>query len=194
MSWICNFGILLALAGTAGLGVPQAQDGDRLSPSARLAEAGVDSAVARDIQSDVSRKAYPEAEAKILRQIEKTPHSRVLLEMLGEVFFLDSNYLEAAIAYKKAESYGPLSEDARFTTDMSYIELRRGNWARNELLLLTEEKPARALYRYWLGRLDYDDQKFADGIANFNRAIDVEANFVRAYDGGGLCEEAIGAL
>ena len=194
MGWIHIVYTVLAFVGVAGLGVPQAGDSDRSLPSAGLIEAGLNPAVARDIQSDLSRKDYPEAEVKMIRQIEKMARPRVLLETLGDVFFLDSNYLEAAIAYKKAESYGPLSEDARFTMAMSYIELKRGSWARNELLFLTKEKPGQALYRYWLGRLDYDDQKFADGIANFNRAIDADGSFVRAYDGRGLCEEAIGTL
>ncbi len=105
---------------------------------------------------------------------------------------MDSNYLQSAIAYKKAEKYGVLSENARFTLAMSYIELKRSNWARDELLRLIRDQPRQALYRYWLGRVDYDNQKFADAVANFNRAIEIDDSFVRAYDGRGLAEEAAG--
>jgi tetratricopeptide (TPR) repeat protein len=150
--------------------------------------------VAKDIQADLSKRAFSSAEAKLIAQIGKTSNPHVLLETLGGVFFLDSNYLQSAIAYKKAEKYGVLSENARFTLAMSYIELKRSNWARDELLRLIREQPRQALYPYWLARVDYGNQKFADAVANFNRAIEIDDSFVRAYDGRGLAEEAAGNL
>jgi tetratricopeptide (TPR) repeat protein len=170
--------------------INEAQSVER--PETLIALAGLDPAVARDIRSDLAEKAFPSAEARLIAQIGKVANPHVLLEILGGVFFLDSNYLQSAVAYKKAENYGVLSENARFTLAMSYIELKRSTWARDELLRLIREKPRQALYRYWLGRLAYDDQKFVDAVANFDRAIEIDDRFVRAYDGRGLAEEAAG--
>jgi tetratricopeptide (TPR) repeat protein len=161
---------------------------------AETALGSLDPAVARDIQSDLARKDFRSVEAKLIAQIDKTSNPHHLLEFLGGVFFLDSNYLESAIAYKKAENYGVLSDNSRFTLTMSYVELKRSTWARDELLRLIRANPRQALYRYWLGRIDYDDQKFADAVASFERAIEIDDRFVRAYDGRGLAEEAAGNL
>jgi tetratricopeptide (TPR) repeat protein len=158
----------------------------------RLQTAGLSPAAAAAIQSDLSQKEFPQAEAKLIAQVEKSAHPEALLEILGGVFFLDHNYLQAAIAYKKAEKYGVLSENARFTLVMSYIELKRSQWARDELQRLMKDKPAEPLYPYWLGRIDYDDQNFIEGIAKFNQTLAIDPQFVRAYDGRALCEEAIG--
>ena len=158
-----------------------------------LIQAGLDPKLARDIQSDLASKAFSDAEQKLLVQTKAdTPYAHALLETLGGIFFIDAKYLQSAIAFKKAEKYSALSESARFTLAMSYIELKRANWARDELLRLINDKPRYVLYRYWLGRLEYNDQKFAACIASFNTAIELNDHFVRAYTGRGLCEEAIG--
>jgi tetratricopeptide (TPR) repeat protein len=173
---------------------PEIQNGEIPSPpvSERLQAAGLTPKAAAEIQADISNKAFSQAETKMLAQIENSRHPEALLEILGGLFFLDHNYLQAAIAYKKAESHNALTENGRFTLVMSYIELKRTNWARDELLRLEKENPAQPLYPYWLGRIQYDNQDFANGIARFNQALAIDPQFVRAYDGRALCEEAIG--
>ncbi len=197
MIWPRLICVLLVLCGTArSFESVRTEPADRLSlpVSGSLLRAGLDPAIASDIQSDLSRKAFSIAEAKLIEHIGDSKNREALLETLAGVFFLDANYLEAAIAYKKAESYAALSETARFTLVMSYIELKRARWAHDELLRLINESPRQALYHYWLGRLDYDEQKFSDGIASFNRAIEIDDRFLRAYDGRGLCDEAMGNI
>lgn len=159
-----------------------------------LLRAETDPATANEIQADLSAKAYAKAEEKLYARIRLSAHPKVLLEILGGVFFLDSKYLDSAIALKKAEKDGVLTEGGRFTLAMSYVELKRNAWARDELVRLRKDKPAQPLYSYWLGRLDYDDQKFAEAKANFKQALNLDSDFVRAYDGLGLCEEAMGNL
>jgi len=159
-----------------------------------LLRAEADTATANDIQRDLSLKAYAKAEENLYSRIKISAHPKVLLEILGGVFFLDSKYLDSAIAFKKAEKEGVLTEGGRFTLAMSYIELKRNAWARDELVRLRKEKPAQPLYSYWLGRLYYDDQRFADAEVNFRQALSVDSQFIRAYDGLGLCEEAMGNM
>jgi tetratricopeptide (TPR) repeat protein len=164
------------------------------SVSEALLNAGTSAATVQSIQADLSAKAYVQVESKLVAQIRTSVHPQSLLEILGGVFFLDLKYLDSAIAFKKAEKYGPLTTRERFMLAMSYIELKRNRWAREELRRLSKDAPAEPLYPYWLGRLDYDDQRFADGRTNFKKAIQVNSHFVRAYDGLGLCEEALGNL
>lgn len=159
-----------------------------------LLRSETDPATASEIRADLSAKAYAKAEEKLYARIQLSAHPKVLLEILGGVFFLDSKYLDSAIAFKKAEKYGVLTEGERFTLAMSYVELKRNAWARDELLRLKRDKPSQPLYPYWLGRLYYDDQQFAEAKANFKQALNLDAHFVRAYDGLGLCEEAMGNL
>ena len=42
------------------------------------------------------------------------------------IFFLDNDFLNAAIAYKKAEKIAPLEESHRFTLSMAYLKLEAG--------------------------------------------------------------------
>jgi tetratricopeptide (TPR) repeat protein len=159
-----------------------------------LLRAELDTATANEIQREISAKAYAKAEENLYSRIKISAHPKVLLEILGGVFFLDSKYLDSAIAFKKAEEEGVLTEGGRFTLAMSYIELKRNAWARDELVRLRKEKPAQPLYSYWLGRLYYDDQRFADAEVNFRQALTADSQFIRAYDGMGLCEEAMGNM
>lgn len=159
-----------------------------------LLRAETDPQTANEIQNDLSTKAYARAEEKLYARIQVSARPKALLEILGGVFFLDSKYLDSAIAFKKAEKDGALTEGARFTLAMTYVELKRNGWARDELLRLKKEKPAQPLYPYWLGRLNYDDQRFAEARASFRQALDADSQFIRAYDGLGLCEEAMGNM
>jgi tetratricopeptide (TPR) repeat protein len=199
MIWLRNFCFCLVLLPALAV---EAHGEDRprsgvadfspLSLSNALLSAGVDPTIVTEIKNDVAAKNYTKAEAELFAGIGTSAHQQIFLQVLGGVLFLDSNYLESAIAYKKAEKYGPLPETARFTLAMNYVELKRNSWAREELKHLNKEKPDQPLYAYWLGRLDYDDQRFADAKANFRKALQADSHFVRGFDGVGLCEDALG--
>ena len=75
---------------------------------------------------------------------------------------------------------------------MAYVVLGRSDWARPELLKLATATPERALYQYWLGRLDYDDQRYTEALARFRRAVELDPGFARSHDRIGLCHEALG--
>ena len=50
---------------------------------------------------------------------------------------------------------------------MSYLALKKNDWARPEIEKLVSEAPRKPLYHYWLGRLDYDSQDFETAIERF---------------------------
>jgi len=144
------------------------------------------------LQSAVNRRDYNTAEELLATDIDKNPKSPELLSVLASISFLNGNYLNAAIALKKAEKLAPLNNRERFTLAMAYVALKRPDWARPELEKLAQSGEKNAMYPYWLSRLDYNDMNFESATANGRRAIEWDPNFMRAYDNLGLIYEAIG--
>ena len=144
------------------------------------------------LEEAIRSKQLTEAEKLLSAAYERHPDSPELLKTLARISFQNQNYWNAAIAYKKAEKIEPLDKASRFSLAMSYIVLDHRDWARPELQTLVEADPQNPLYRYWLGRLDYDDQRFADAIEKFEGVIAIDPSFIRAYDNLGLSLEGVG--
>jgi tetratricopeptide (TPR) repeat protein len=70
---------------------------------------------------------------------------------------------------------------------MAYIRMAHPDWARKELGISGRAGRKKALYPYWLGRLDYDGHEYNRAIGNFQRAIALAPGMARAYDNLGLC-------
>ena len=136
--------------------------------------------------------AYDEAQALLLEAVERSPQSPELLRVLGGVFFVTGQYLDSAIALKKAEALAPLDDRSRFTLAMSYVVMGRGAWARPELETLARADPRSPLYPYWLARLDYDGNQYAAAVNGFQRALQLDPGYVKAYDNLGLALDALG--
>jgi tetratricopeptide (TPR) repeat protein len=151
----------------------------------------VDERTAR-IKEALGARDYERAEALLLEAAEANPKSPQVLRLLGGVFLIRGRPLNAAIALKKAEAIAPLDERSRFTLVMAYVALGRRDWARPELAKLVDAAPGNALYQYWTGRLDYDDQQFARAAESFRRAVELDPGLAKAHDSLGLCYEALG--
>jgi tetratricopeptide (TPR) repeat protein len=133
---------------------------------------------------------YHAAERLLLDAINRdprSPHAARLLAYAGSVYFLDRDYVNAAIAWKKSEAIVPLQPALEFSLAMAYIRMGHGDWARKVLQTLAAQDEKQALYPYWLGRLDYDGHQYADAIGHFQRAIALAPEMARAYDNLGLC-------
>jgi tetratricopeptide (TPR) repeat protein len=133
---------------------------------------------------------YGSAEKILLDAINHDPHSlraARLLSFAGRVYFLNQDYLNAAIAWKKSEAIAALDPSAKFSLAMVYIHLKRPAWALPVLQSLAADYPRVALYPYWLGRLDYDAQHYSSAITHFQQALSIDPNMARAYDNLGLC-------
>jgi tetratricopeptide (TPR) repeat protein len=133
---------------------------------------------------------YITAEKLLLDQVNRDPHSARaarLLSFAGRVYFLNEDYFNAAIAWKKSEAIAELDSSARFSLAMAYIRLGRPEWARPLLQALATSNPKESLYPYWLGRLDYDAQQYNSAIAQFKQALAISPEMSRAYDNLGLC-------
>lgn len=199
---IFRFIISLSLLGACLPPLLTAQD--RATPQENPALGGVPPDLS-DLQlSDVrrlelddafKRKDYKRAEAILVDEAGRDPNSvraaRLLL-MAGGVFFLDGQYANSAIAWKKAETIAPLDDRSRFTLAMAYVKLNRRDWARPELEKLATAHPQDPLYLYWLARLDFDAQKYQAAIIRLQLVLELDPKMTRAYDTLGLCYDYLG--
>jgi tetratricopeptide (TPR) repeat protein len=142
------------------------------------------------LQTAVAAHDYLAAEKLLINEIEPDPHApraAPLLAYLGSVYFLNHDYLNAAVAWKKSDAISPLGADLQFSLTMAYIKISHPDWARPVLQSLSARDTRNALYPYWLGRLDYDAQHYPEAIHRFQQAITLDATMGRAYDNLGLC-------
>ncbi len=147
-----------------------------------------------EMEESLRRRDYETAQRLLVNEIENNPRAPQfqLLNYLGGLFFVDRKYLNAAIAYKRADAIEPIDDGNRFTLAMSYVLLGRRDWARPELESLERANPGEALYSYWLGRLDYDDNNYQPAVERFHALLERHPTHVRALDRLALCYEALG--
>jgi len=177
-------------------GCPAAAQQPPVAPSA---EATADTSMLRqmaaqrraEIDKAIAARDWPRAETLLVAEIERTKKPVDLLKMLASVFMNEHKPLNAAIAIKKAETYGPLDANTRLQLVLAYIAMRRNDWARPELERLIAADPLNTGYAYWLARLDYDSGLYAAAIDRLQTVVQREPSFMRAYDNLGLCYEAL---
>ena len=163
---------------------------DRAETPAAIAALGLSPEKNSALTHSLNSRDYPAAEKLLLDEVNADPHSQRagrLLSLLGRVYFLDKNYLNAAIAWKKSEVIAPLEPSAKFSLAMVYVEMGHPAWAMPVLESLAKDDVKQALYPYWLGRLDYQAQHYDAAIAYFQKAISLDPGMARAYDNLGLC-------
>ena len=165
-----------ALEALAGVAPPRA------APAA--AEAG-------ELDRALAAKDWPRAEQLLAEAIERSPRSPELLKQIAGVFLADRRPLNAAIALKKAEALSPLDDESRFRLVLAYVAMAQREWARPELERLVAGAPQVAIYRYWLGRLDYDAGHYASAVAHLQTAAQRDPSFPRTFDNLGLCYDAL---
>ena len=166
------------------LGAPGSLAGLQLEPS-RSAE----------LEGALNRRDYKRAETILVEETQRDPTSArtaKLYTLLGHILFLDGQYLNSAIAWKKAEAIASLDDQSRFSLAMAYLRLNRRDWARDELQRLSQGNPQNPLYLYWLAKLDYDARAYTPAISRLRRVIELDPNMMRAYNNLGLCFDALG--
>ncbi len=143
-----------------------------------------------ELKQALEAKDYISAEKVLLPELQKdshSPHASRLLNFVGAIYFLNQDYLNAAIAWKKSEKIAPLDTSIQFSLAMAYVRLHHADWAMAVLQSLAAQNPADALYPYWLGKLHYDAHRYDQALAEYGRAVALAPSMARAYDGLGLC-------
>jgi Flp pilus assembly protein TadD len=177
--------ILLAPASFA-----QAVTDETAPVPASIATLGLSTEQQTNLQRAIDGRDYVAAEKLLLSEIDrdpKSPRAALLLDYAGSVYFLNRDYMNAAIAWKKSEAIAPLEPRLQFSLAMAYIQMSHPEWARKVLEGLAAQNPKEALYPYWLGRLDYDGHEYNGAIRHFQHAIELAPTMARAYDNLGLC-------
>jgi tetratricopeptide (TPR) repeat protein len=145
-----------------------------------------------EVEAALKKRDFKAAETLLVNEINQQKNSGEAAKLLiftAGIFFLDSDWLNAAICYKKAEKISPLDVRSRFTLAMVYLKLNQASWAIPELTQLAKEQPENALYIYWLGRIDYDAQKYDQAVIKLRRAVELDPKMMRAHDNLGLTYE-----
>ncbi|MGH7869992.1 MAG: tetratricopeptide repeat protein, partial [Candidatus Dormibacteraceae bacterium] len=139
----CHAAVALVLLGSIS-GVrawpllPAQQESVTKVPSARVIQSLPMDAASRGALTDaVKSRQYVQAEKILINAIRQNPESPRLLSFLGGIYFLNGDYLESAVAMKKAEQLAPLNNPDRFTLAMAYIVLNHSDWAQPEIERLT---------------------------------------------------------
>ncbi|HKW65121.1 MAG TPA: tetratricopeptide repeat protein [Candidatus Acidoferrum sp.] len=177
--------------------IPDSQEDNAASSSAPrdLSDLQLGPTQRLELETALNHRDYQRAETILVAEAEREPKSvraSKLLVTAAGIFFLDGRYMNAAIAWKKAETIAPLDDRSRFTLAMAYVKLNRRDWARTELEKLAKVQPRNPLYVYWLGRLDYDARNYASAIERLQKVIELDPNMTRAYDNLGLCYDYLG--
>src|SRR2546430_8436482 len=150
-----------------------------------------------ELEKAINARDYKVAEKILVEEAERDsrlPRSAKLLAIAGGIFFLDAQYLEAAIAWKKAEAIVTLDDRNRFTLAMAYVKLNQRDGARTELEKLAAAQPQNPLFLYWLGRLDYDARNYSAAITRLQKVTELDPKMKRAYDNFGLCFGYLGKV
>src|SRR5579859_2252950 len=148
-----------------------------------------------DLEGALSRHDYKRAETILLDEAQRDPRSArtaKIYTLMGHILFLDGQYLNSAIAWKKAEAIASLDDPTRFSLAMAYLRLNRADWGRDELQKLSQRDPQNPLYLYWLAKLEYDEREYTPAINKLRRVIEVDPNMLRAYNNLGLCYDSLG--
>jgi tetratricopeptide (TPR) repeat protein len=163
---------------------------DPAPPASPISSLGLAPAQVLQLRQAIDARDYITAEKLLLAEIDRAPHSANAARQLafaGSVYFLNHDYINAAIAWKKSQAIAPLDPRLEFSLAMAYIRIARPDWARTELESLAAANNHEALYPYWLGRLDYDGHEYLKAINHFKHAIELAPEMARAYDNLGLC-------
>ena len=84
-----------------------------------------------ELENTLNRRDYKRAETILLEETQRDPKSAraaKLYTLMGHILFLDGQYLNSAIAWKKAEAITSLDDQSRFSLAMAYLRLNRPEW------------------------------------------------------------------
>ena len=115
-----------------------------------------------------------------------------LIALEGAVAFLRGDMHAAAARFTEAARLRPLTDGDTFTLAMADVRLGDDDQARTIIAGLLQKSPDRALYLYWLGRLDYNQRRYQEAIQKLSRATQLDPASPRIWDSLGLAYDMQG--
>ncbi len=117
-----------------------------------------------------------------------------ILALTGAIEFLDGKMKPAAADFERASQLNFLKDADAFTYGMALVNLGDDSHARTLLTALAEKYPSRAIYVYWLGRLDYSQRRYVEAVEKLKRASDLDSQSARIWDSLGLAFDMQGRM
>lgn len=161
----------------------------------RVRRALAASGEAEQASTALANKNFVRVEEMLVRSKASSDAERAeLLSLQGAVRFLDGKMSAAVEAFTKAAELAPLNDNDSFTLAMAFVNLGDDTHARSVMGGLAEKHPERAIYLYWLGRLDYDQRRYKEAVEKLERAAQLDAKSARVWDSLGLAFDMQGQL
>ncbi len=135
----------------------------------------------------LAEKNFAQVEALLSDEKASSNEKRAeLLSLRGAVEFLDGKMRPAAASFQEAAKLAPLGDSDSFTLAMALVNLGDATHSRAVLEDLANRHPERAIYVYWLGRIDYDQRRYEEAVVKLRRSTDLDPQSARAWDSLGL--------
>jgi tetratricopeptide (TPR) repeat protein len=145
--------------------------------------------------SELSRKNFAAVARMLSSSGTSDDSSRAEIASLqGAVAFLAGDMKAALLYFDRAAQIKPLADADAFTRAMALVELKDDQQAHLALAALAQKYPRRALYIYWLGRLDYDQHRYEDAVQELSKAVELDPQSARAWDSLGLAFDMQGKV
>ncbi|HXA07303.1 MAG TPA: tetratricopeptide repeat protein [Bryobacteraceae bacterium] len=186
------FGSFCGDAQTAGAAGPVRAPAKQIDIGA--AEAPLSDSERTDLDKAVRKHEYPAEKAVIDKARAEHPDSFELLVMWGRLAYLEKQPKDAVEALDRADKIKALSEPDRMTLAIAYEFSGKPAQSRAELMKLSKLAPTNGQYLYLLGRMDRQNQHLEVAAEDFNRAIRIDPNLLKAYEELGQTQEDLGRL
>ena len=161
----------------------------------RLRQAMPDKGAGEQALSALSAKNFARVEELLAEvQAPDRPGRAELLSLQGAVAFLAGNMSAAVKAFDQASQFAPLKDADSFTLAMALVQLRDEPRARSVIASLSKKHPDRALYLYWLGKIDYNDRRYDEAVQKLKKASDLDPGSARVWDSLGLAFDMQGQM
>lgn len=142
------------------------------------------------IEEKLASKDYAGVEAMLFANVTASDTQRECL--LGAIAFLSGNVDQSAAHFAKSSLRAPLAEADTFTWAMASVKRNDTQTALTLLSGLAMAHPDRAIYAYWLGRINYDLRRYEEAIAKLRQATTLDPASARAWNALGLALDMAG--
>jgi tetratricopeptide (TPR) repeat protein len=161
----------------------------------RLRHALISSGEGEAASQALANKNFAQVEKILASAKESSDSERAeLLSLRAAVEFLDGKTSTAVATYGEAAALAPLSDSDSFTLAMALASLGDAARARPVLMGLAQKHPERAIYVYWLGRLDYYERRYPTAVEKLRHAAELDPSSPRIWDSLGLAFDMEGKM
>ncbi|HEX4165111.1 MAG TPA: tetratricopeptide repeat protein [Bryobacteraceae bacterium] len=133
-----------------------------------------------------------DAEAELKQYLALHETSAETHFLLGYTLFRETKARESLAEYTAGAKYQkPNAENLRVVA-ADYVLLSDYGDADKWFTLATKWEPQNVLGWYYLGRTKYNENRFEEAVAAFERCLELDPRHVKAEDNLGLCLQALG--